>query len=238
MTQYAFYFDQSRCYDCKGCAVACKDWNQLEPGPEKWLRIFAWEEGGYLETRLKALFAPCYHCEIPACVEACANDAIFKEDAYGAVLVEQEKCVGCRSCYEACPYGAPQFATEEPGQKMSKCTMCLDRLQDGKYPMCVLSCPMRALDFGTLEEMREKYPDAVEALPEMPASHTRPSILFKPQAPRKNHVRLDRERALELMLNLDNGDMPENLPSPIRTELVMKSATVEEYMMRTRNDEG
>lgn len=121
---------------------------------------------------------------------------------------------------------------------MSKCTLCVDRLEDDKLPICVVSCPMRSLDFGTLGEMKAKYPDARETLPEMPESSTGPSILLKPQTPRKEVVRLDKKRALELMLNLDGGDMPTDLPSPIRTQLVMKSATVDEYMMRTRNDEG
>ena len=154
------------------------------------------------------------------------------------MLVESEKCVGCRSCYEACPYGSPQFASEEKGEKMSKCTMCLDRLQDGKEPQCVMSCPMRALDFGTRQQMEARYSDATARLPEMPDSPTSPSILFKAQAARKSIVRLDKDKALRLFLNLDDGQMPSSLPDPVRTELVMKPSTVEEYMMRTRNDEG
>ena len=60
MTQYGFFFDQSRCYDCKACSLACKTHNGIGPGAEKWLRMFEWEEGVFPKTRLKALFAPCY----------------------------------------------------------------------------------------------------------------------------------------------------------------------------------
>lgn len=239
MTQYAFYFDQSRCYDCKACAVACKDWNQLEPGPCKWLRMFEWEEGEIPNVRLNAMFAPCYHCENPACVPACPEDAIFKEDKYGAVLVEQDKCTGCRSCYEACPYGAPQFASDEPGEKMSKCTMCLDRLEDGKKPICVMSCPLRALDFGTLEEMRAAYPDALEALPEMPdTTGTAPSILFKAKTDRKKIVKLDDDKCRAALLNLDGGEFSGEVPEALRGHLNMKPKNAEELMVLTRNDEG
>lgn len=238
MTQYAFYFDQGRCYDCKACAVACKDWNQLEPGPEKWLRMFEWEEGAFPEMRMKALFAPCYHCEDPACVKACANDALFKEDKYGAVLVEQDKCVGCRDCFEACPYGAPQFASDEPATKMSKCTMCLDRLEDGKMPICVMSCPLRALDFGTLEEISAKYGD-LRQLEQMPSPDaTKPAIFFKPALERKRIVKLDSAKVKELFHNLDKDPVPAELPGAGRAALNMKPANAEELMFLTRNYNG
>lgn len=239
MTQYAFYFDQSRCYDCKACAVACKDWNGLEPGPCKWLRMFEWEEGMLPDVRLYAMFGSCYHCEDPACVKACPEGAIFKEDKYGAVLVENEKCTGCRSCYEACPYGAPQFASDEPTEKMSKCTMCLDRLEDGKKPICVMSCPLRALDFGTLEEMRAAYPDAQEAVSQFPdPSQTHPAILFKPAEPRKQIVKLDPNACRESLLNLDEGASSDVEMTPVRGKLNMKPKNSEELLALTRNDEG
>ena len=129
MTQYGFFFDQSRCYGCKACSVACKDWYDIAPGPEKWMSVYMWEKGRFPNPSIGILAFNCGHCDNPVCAAACDNGAIFKEEKYGAVLVDQDKCKGDRHCFEACPYGAPKFASDEPGTKMSKCTMCIDRLE-------------------------------------------------------------------------------------------------------------
>ena len=148
MTQYGFMFDMNRCYACQACSIACKDWNDIEPGAEKWMTVYEWEKGTFPNIRLNALAFPCAHCEDPSCMKVCPNGAIYKEDEFGAVLVDQDKCEGCRKCYEACPYGSPKFASDEQGAKMSKCTMCVDRLAEGMQPACTASCPLRAFDFG------------------------------------------------------------------------------------------
>ena len=145
MAQYGFLFDQSRCSGCHACAVACKNWHALPPGPLKYLRIYEYEKGSFPDVRVHFLWVPCYHCEEPACVVACPCDAIYKEPRYGAVLIESEKCDGCRICYDVCPYGAPVFESDEPGVPAQKCTMCIDRLEAGEQPLCVLACPTRAL---------------------------------------------------------------------------------------------
>jgi DMSO reductase iron-sulfur subunit len=166
MTQHGFFIDISRCTGCNACVIACKQWHNIPPGPVKWMRVYQWEEGSFPNLDLNTLPIMCMHCSNPVCIEACQHGAIYKEDKYGAVLVDQSKCEGDRKCYDACPYGVPQFAGDEPGQKMSKCDMCIDRLEEGLKPICVLSCSMRALDFGPIEELRAKYGNAiyVEAL--------------------------------------------------------------------------
>ncbi|MEW6672552.1 MAG: 4Fe-4S dicluster domain-containing protein [Thermodesulfobacteriota bacterium] len=212
MTQYGFFFDQSRCIGCSGCTVACKQWHDIAPGPVKWMRVYQWEKGLFPDTRVYMLAIPCLHCENPVCARACPNNAIYKEDKYGAVLLDREKCDGSRKCLQACPYGAPQFAGDDPGLKMSKCDMCLDRLEAGLKPICVLSCSMRALEFDTLEKLVEKFGN-VRRLEDMPPEKiTRPSVVFKAADPKKQIVPMDYLKALKLWQkreNPDNGVLPD-----------------------------
>lgn len=249
MTQYGFFFDQSRCTDCRACTLACRNWYNTPPGPVKWARMFQWEKGVYPNLRLHFLFAPCYHCEEPVCVKACPHDALRKEEKYGAVLVDEAKCQGDRSCWKACPYGAPQFQTDAPGTKMSKCNMCFDRLEAGQVPLCAAACPMRALDFGPLDELIKKYGD-VRALEEMPKPNiTHPAIVFKAHVPKKKLVAYDADRALELMANRSvftplpplyksKEDLAKVTPGLVgRGKLNMKPKTAEEARRLTQHDE-
>ena len=245
MAQYGFFFDQSRCYGCQACSIACKDWNDIAPGPEKWMGVYEWETGTFPDVRLHELAFSCGHCEQPACIPACAHGALFKEDKYGAVLVDQDKCQGDRACFAACPYGSPRYASDEPGTKMSKCTMCIDRLEAGDIPVCVASCPMRALDFGPIEELRAKYGDLAQ-LTEMPDPTTKPAWVAKPHDERKELVPLDADEVIRLSKGrLDLVPVFENeedLTPPEgvirRNKLIMKNATVEEFMANTTNNQG
>ncbi|MFH1003599.1 MAG: FAD-dependent oxidoreductase [Chloroflexota bacterium] len=157
MTQYGFFVDLSRCIGCNACVVACKQWHDIAPGPAKPMRVYQWETGTYPRVRLHMLPIMCYHCATPSCMEACPNRAIYKEEKYGAVLVDPDRCRGHRECWAACPYGTPQYHNDEPDAPMLKCTMCFDRLEEGLKPICVLSCGMRALEFGPLDEIIRKY---------------------------------------------------------------------------------
>lgn len=247
MTQYGFYFDQSRCYGCQACSVACKDWNGLNPGPEKWMSVYDWETGVFPDIRINLVAFPCGHCADPACAKACPEGAIFKEDTYGAVLVDSDKCTGHRDCFEACPYGSPKFASDELGEKMTKCTMCIDRLERGEKPVCVLSCPLRALDFGPMTELRAKYGNSSQ-LPEMPdPSITHPNWVATPHRPRQEFVPLDPEKVRQLSQERDGmglifaemSDLTDPAPGLVRrNKLRMKNATAMEVMANTKNDLG
>ena len=247
MEQYGFLFDQSRCSGCHACAVACKNWNGLPPGPLKYLRIYEYEKGNFPNVRIHFQWIPCYHCEEPACVSNCPQDAIYKEEKYGAVLIDVEKCDGCRICYDVCPYGAPVFESDEIGVKAQKCNMCVDRLELGELPVCVLSCPTRALDFGILSSLTERYGDRSD-LEDMPSClTTKPSVVVKPHARKRQLVPYNAERVLELLMSRDPlppiftspaevTDIPEGIIG--RSELVLKHESAEDLMRHTRNDEG
>ena len=252
MTQYAFFFDQSRCTNCHACSIACKDWNygeEIKSSYVKWLRMMQWEKGTFPQVEMHTLFATCYHCEEPICVDACPNHALFKEDQFGAVLLDENLCKGSRQCWVACPYGAPQYEDNAPGTPMSKCTMCYDKLIQGELPVCVAACPQRALDFGPLEEMKERYGD-LQALEDMPAaSMVKPAVVFKPRTKKQNHVVYDPAKVVEIMGTRAEPNLKNIYDDPAEAtetfdglvgydKLVMKASSVEETLARSKNEEG
>jgi len=247
MTQYALFFDQSRCTGCRDCSVACKNWHQLPAGPLKYLKVYEYEKGSFPLVRIHFQWVPCYHCEKPACVDACPVEAIRKEPKYGAVLIDSEKCTGCRNCYEECPYGAPVFESDDPGVLAQKCDMCIDRLESGELPICVGACSARALDFGSISEMQSRYGKNRD-LEDLPDSRTTiPAVVFKPQAVKKQVVPYDAQKALKLMMRRDPlppvfnsisdvTEIPEGTVG--RDKFVIKHKSAADLMRYTRCDEG
>lgn len=187
--QMAFYFDASACTACKACMAACKDRSDLPLGVN-WRRVYEYGGGGWVPDPLNrdflipnnvysyAVSISCNHCQNPLCVEACPTGGLYKRDEDGLVLIDADKCIGCRYCEWACPYGAPQF--DEAQGVMTKCDGCHDLVAQGQKPACVDACVMRALDFGELEELRAKYGDVVEIEPLPEASFTDPALVITP----------------------------------------------------------
>jgi anaerobic dimethyl sulfoxide reductase subunit B len=254
MTQYGFFIDLSRCIGCNACTIACKQWHHIQDSSVKWMRVNQWENGAFPDIEVHTLPMMCLHCQKPVCAAACPGKAIRKEPKYGAVLVDQKKCTGEGACKKACPYGAPQFASDKPGEKMSKCNMCIDRLEQGLNPICVLSCSMRALEFGPLAELQKKY--GLTNIPGLPDSlvqgfHTRPSAIFKPEDAKRQIVPWDGKKALALWQkrHAPGGEpLPDVFSDPKqvtevaegtyrREKLHLKSHTTEELMTYTTDDE-
>ncbi|MGE5679304.1 MAG: DMSO/selenate family reductase complex B subunit [Bacillota bacterium] len=181
--QYAFFYDSSNCSGCKACQAACKDKNNLEVGV-LWRRVYEVNSGGWTkrgdawinEVKAYNISVSCNHCEDPLCVKNCPTNAMHKRKD-GVVLVDEKKCIGCRYCEWACPYGAPQY--DEKIGVMSKCTMCEDYIEEEKSPACVAACPMRALDFGEKKEIQKKYGTESEFYPLPSSDMTKPSVVIK-----------------------------------------------------------
>ena len=184
MSQYGFYFDQTRCTGCFTCSVACKDWNDVDAGPANWLPVTPIERGKFPAPHLSYLALPCLHCANPPCLIACPVDAIAKRDADGIVVIDRGKCIGGEECgvrcLKACPWDAPQFGPED-NARMQKCDFCLKRLEKGQQTICVESCPMFALDAGPIDQLIERYGDVPAADGFKPSERFRPSVTFKPK---------------------------------------------------------
>jgi len=147
------------------------------------MRLITIERGKYPNPFLTYWPATCYHCAEPVCIPACPVNAISKREQDGIVVVDRDACLAkdnCQLCLEACTYDAPQFGAEE-NARMQKCTFCIDRWSEGKKPICVDACPMRAMDAGPIDEMRAKYGEAREAAGFVYSQELKPSIVLKPR---------------------------------------------------------
>jgi anaerobic dimethyl sulfoxide reductase subunit B (iron-sulfur subunit) len=186
MTQQGFYFDCSRCTGCKTCELACKDYKNL--GKEILFRkIYDYEggewtqeEGGVWTTTAFAYHVSeaCNHCAMPACLAVCPVEAIAKDMDNGLVVIDETLCIGCGSCVTSCPYGVPKMDDET--KKVRKCDGCFDRTVEGKKPICVEACPLRALEFDDIETLRSKYGDLAQIPPLPSPDQTAPSLVIKP----------------------------------------------------------
>ena len=194
MANYAFYFDGTRCTGCKTCEMACKDYKDLDLGVA-FRKVYEVTYGdttkddqGIISTTCVSypLSLSCNHCDDPACVAGCPTGAMFKSDD-GTVQHVDDCCVVCRNCMITCPYGAPQFDEDE--NMIVKCDACKALREDGRNPVCVDACPMRAIEFGDVDELRAKHGDAVSELPVLPsAATTQPNLLLhaSPEAQRSD----------------------------------------------------
>ena len=194
--QLAFYVNSHSCGGCKSCQVACKDKHDLPLGV-RWRRVYEITGGGWQKDGAAwrssvlayNLSIGCNHCEDPICVSVCPTGAQQKGDD-GIVSIDPHRCIGCHYCAWACPYGAPQY--DEEAGVMTKCNLCADEVESGGTPACVAACPLRALEFGELETLREKYGNVAAVFPLPSAETTRPAVVFNPH---RDAARADAEGA-------------------------------------------
>ncbi|MDO5044625.1 MAG: 4Fe-4S binding protein [Coriobacteriia bacterium] len=185
MSQFAFYFDSSRCTGCRTCEIACRDYKNLSEDIV-YRRVYDYEGGSWTTNEdgtvssdafVYHLSLACNHCDAPACAHVCPTGAMHKDPNTGIVSVDEHKCIGCGYCHMACPYNAPTV-DRSLGYSV-KCNACAERLEENKNPICVDACPLRALAFGTPEEM-EKLADSRGDVAPLPSpSLTYPNLYIK-----------------------------------------------------------
>lgn len=157
--------DTTRCIGCRSCEIACsREHGMYEPDIETDEALESprttsekqWTVVNRHHTSKGEVFVKtqCMHCWQPACAAACLTNAMCKTPE-GPVVWLSDKCMGCRFCMISCPFNIPKFEYHEWNPKIQKCTLCFERLAEGKKPACVESCPTDALMFGNKRELME-----------------------------------------------------------------------------------
>ena len=147
--------DTSKCMACRGCQVACKQWNELPAEPTKQLGTYenppelsgsTWIRVEFRERPGEWLFRAhtCMHCTEASCEQVCPTGAISHQGE--VVIIDQKWCIGCGYCVQACPFGVPH--KDEFEGTARKCRFCIDRITNGLEPACAKTCPTNAIQFG------------------------------------------------------------------------------------------
>jgi formate dehydrogenase iron-sulfur subunit len=178
-----FYTDTTVCIGCKACEVACKQWNQLPADGFEWsgnsydntreLSATSWRHVKFIEQlpaadtdgadpgRWLMMSDVCKHCVAAPCQHACPTGALVYNE-FGNVYIQPDVCNGCAYCVAACPFGVITRSTIDG--HAHKCTLCYDRQRDGLVPACAKACPTESIQFGPVDELRERARKRVEEL--------------------------------------------------------------------------
>ena len=200
MHQWAMVIDIEKCIGCRRCLNACKQENHVpedEGLNRTWLERYQLTDDGSLEATFisrtslaateeedeggRGFFVPklCNQCGNPPCVSVCPVNATFTTPD-GVILVDKDRCIGCKYCIVACPYGARLLHPET--KVVDKCTFCYHRITQGMAPACVEACPTRARSFGDLKNPNDPVRERLlaEALQVIkPSLGTRPQVFYK-----------------------------------------------------------
>ena len=175
--QHGFHFTADNCIGCHACEAACSEKND-NPAHIAFRSVGYVEGGTYPAFKRLNISMACNHCDDPVCLKGCPTRAYTKFAEYGAVLQDPDICFGCGYCTWVCPYNAPQLDPVK-GQ-VSKCNMCVDRLEVGLKPACVSACLGNALNFGVIENTPENREQVKAEIPGLPRTDiTNPNIRFQ-----------------------------------------------------------
>jgi sulfite dehydrogenase (quinone) subunit SoeB len=240
MTQLALVIDLNVCVGCHACVTSCKEWNtsgSAGPLPDMnaygaeylgtfFNRVQTFEVGCYPDTETVHFPKSCLHCEDPPCVPVCPTGASHKRASDGIVLVHYDKCIGCKYCSWACPYGAREI--DPKGRIMKKCTLCVDRIYDtslepqDRKPACVMACPTSARLFGDIHDPQSEVSRAIReeggyAL--MPEWGTHPANHYLPRRKTHLHIHDDELERADNPLKVDRKQ-----PRPAKGEPTLDDA--------------
>jgi Fe-S-cluster-containing dehydrogenase component/formate-dependent nitrite reductase membrane component NrfD len=146
--RYGFVIDQNRCIGCHACTVACKEEHNIAVGVNRtWVKYI--EKGHYPDTRRHFAVLRCNHCDDAPCIEICPTVALFRRKD-GIVDFDNERCIGCKSCMQACPYDALYIDPDR--NTAAKCNFDASRVERGYKPACEVVCPTQAILSGDLDD--------------------------------------------------------------------------------------
>ena len=197
--------DLDTCVGCHACATNCKEWNtgghsgpltdvnayQADQRGVWFNRVFTFEAGEGDAGRTVHFPKNCLHCANAACVTVCPTGASYKRAEDGIVLIDHDKCIGCKLCAWACPYGAREL--DEDLGVMKKCTLCIDKIYNAnlpeaeRVPACVSTCPTKARHFGDFNDPASSVSQLTRergGYDLMPESGCQPTSKYLPPRPR------------------------------------------------------
>ncbi len=169
----SFLFDATRCIDCRACMVACSVENQIPMNKTRIWVAGVGLKGEYPSLVRASMVYHCMHCNEPDCLSACPVGAYSKR-LDGPVVYDPKKCIGCRYCMNACPFGVPHFDWDKgliEGAFIDKCSLCTQRIDIGLEPACVATCPTEALMFGERADLLKYAHDRLAAQPARYINH-------------------------------------------------------------------
>lgn len=181
MTQ-GFFVDSANCYGCKSCQVACANEHLLTPGVfiRRVRQFYPDNAEGHAFVSMS-----CNHCDNPACVDNCPVGAYTKRED-GLVVQDHDKCIGCQTCVQACPFHAPTY--DEATSTTFKCDGCVTRQAAGLMPVCTITCPSANLTLGEIESL--------EGTDMKDQAETKPNL----------KVSLDKDIEASVFADIDNAD--------------------------------